>query len=219
MLVNKISSVRNDMDVVDTLRHSETEKSNIVKKNNTFFSSYALLKESVQSYIMISERTDLKVKDDTLKLIRNTMDNAKGIFDSQMVSRHDAFKKDSESIISKLTSEWEQYIKERNTPVLDSLNILKQVAEPSKQIAIRNLQSDIKKCETWPVNADLLDNYFEACHKADDYCQSMSLDDEIAAFLRKVSMKIATMADITPKVMEWIEREDLRDKIGLSIKM
>lgn len=218
MLVNKISSVRNDMDVVDTLRHSETEKSNIVKKNNTFFSSYALLKESVQSYIMISERTDFKVKDDTLKLIRNTMDNAKGIFDSQMVSRHDAFKKDSESIISKLTSEWEQYIKERNTPVLDSLNILKQVAEPSKQIAIRNLQSDIKKCETWPVNADLLDNYFKACHQADEYRQSMNFDDEIETFLRKVSNRMATLDDITPKVMEWIEKEEFKTKIGLSIK-
>ena len=67
-------------------------------------------------------------------------------------------------------------------------------------------------------NADLLDNYFKACHQADEYRQSMNFDDEIETFLRKVSNRMATLDDITPKVMEWIEKEEFKTKIGLSIK-
>lgn len=218
MLVKRIADVRNDIDSVITLRNTDTEKNYIVRKNNTFFASYNILKESIQSYALISEMTDFKAKEDTLKLMRSAMESAKTIFDKQLVTRPDAFKKDSDSIAAKLSSEWEQYIKERNAPILDSLNILRQVAESSKQMAIRNLQSEIKKCETWPINSDLLENYYEACEKADEYRQSMSFDDEIEDFLRKVSSKNATLADITPKVMEWIEKEKFKGKIGLSIK-
>lgn len=219
MLVNRISEVRNDIDSVLTLKSTETEKNNIVRKNNTFFSSYKTLKESIQSYVLTSEKLDFRAKDDTLKLMCSIMESTKLIFDNQLVTHLESFKKDSENIVIKLSSEWDQYIKDKSAPVLDSLNILKLVSESSRQIAIRNLQSDIKKCETWPINSDLLENYFAACEKAEEYRESMNFDDEIEDFLRKVSLKNATMADITQKVMEWIEKEGFKNKIGLIIKV
>lgn len=218
MLVNRITEVRNDIDNVLTLKSTDTENKNIVRGNNTFFSSYKMLKESIQSYVLTSEKMDFRVKDDTLKLLYSVMDSSKLIFDNQLVTRPESYKKESENIVAKLSNEWYQYIKDKNAPIVDSLNILKLVAESSKQIAIRNLQSDIKKCETWPINSDLLENYFAACEKAEEYRESMNFDDEIEDFLRKVSMKNATLLDITPKVMEWIEKEGFMEKIGLSIK-
>lgn len=218
MLVNRITEVRNDIDNVLTLKSTDTENNNVVRRNNTFFSSYKMLKESIQSYVLTSEKMDFRVKDDTLKLLYSVMDSSKLIFDNQLVTRPESYKKESENIVAKLSNEWYQYIKDKNAPIVDSLNILKLVAESSKQIAIRNLQSDIKKCETWPINSDLLENYFAACEKAEEYRESMNFDDEIEDFLRKVSMKNATLLDITPKVMEWIEKEGFMEKIGLSIK-
>lgn len=218
MLVNRITEVRNDIDSVLTLKSTDTENNNIVRRNNTFFSSYKMLKESIQSYVLTSEKMDFRVKDDTLKLLYSVMDSSKLIFDNQLVTRPESYKKESENIVAKLSNEWYQYIKDKNAPIVDSLNILKLVAESSKQIAIRNLQSDIKKCETWPINSDLLENYFTACEKAEEYRESMNFDDEIEDFLRKVSLKNATLLDITPKVMEWIEKEGFMEKIGLSIK-
>lgn len=218
MLVNRITEVRNDIDNVLTLKSTDTENKNIVRGNNTFFSSYKMLKESIQSYVLTSEKMDFRVKDDTLKLLYSVMDSSKLIFDNQLVTRPESYKKESENIVAKLSNEWYQYIKDKNAPIVDSLNILKLVAESSKQIAIRNLQSDIKKCETWPINSDLLENYFAACEKAEEYRESMNFDDEIEDFLRKVSLKNATLLDITPKVMEWIEKEGFMEKIGLSIK-
>ena len=46
----------------------------------------------------------------------------------------------------------------------------------------------------------------------------MNFDNEIENFLRIVSLK-AAMADITPKVTEWIEKEDFKGIIGLSIRV
>ena len=48
--------------------------------------------------------------------------------------------------------------------------------------------------------------------------QGMRFDDDIKIFLQKVSLRTATLADLTPQILEWINEENIADKISLSIK-
>lgn len=47
---------------------------------------------------------------------------------------------------------------------------------------------------------------------------TIDFDKEIINFLKIVSLKTATLSDITDSILKWIEKENLADKIILSIK-
>ena len=63
-----------------------------------------------------------------------------------------------------------------------------------------------------------IDSYMEARHKAEELLKEMRFDDEIEDFLIKVRDKKATLIDITPSILEWIQAENIADKVSLSIE-
>ena len=54
--------------------------------------------------------------------------------------------------------------------------------------------------------------------QANELLEEMRFDDDIKSFLQKVALRTATLADLTPQILEWINSESIADKIGLSIK-
>lgn len=83
---------------------------------------------------------------------------------------------------------------------------------------IRSCIIAFNKCEKWPLTQEIIDSYMEARQKADNLLKEMRFDDEIMDFLIKVRDKRATLIDITPSILEWIQSENIADKVSLSIR-
>ena len=55
-----------------------------------------------------------------------------------------------------------------------------------------------------------------AMEEADTLITNMDMDQDITSFLQKMNMGQATLADLSPKVGAWIEKEAFTNKIRLS---
>lgn len=214
-----IDKVRSNISSVIKMKGTEEEKSSIVKKNNSFFQSYDRLKVILTCYKLIRESTGFVLSNDAHKLMIDTISDVKTIFELENVTRPEAFKKNVDILERKIPDEWKIYISNMSVQVLDDISILRQVADNSDQISLKNSQTSIKKCiDSWPLSQEIIDDYNVACENLKDYRNRISFDDEVEAFLRKVSTKTATLEDLSPKVMDWIEKENFKSRIGLVIK-
>lgn len=201
------------------MKGTEEEKRNIVKKNNSFFQSYDRLKVILTCYKLIRESTGFVLSNDAHKLLIDTISDVKTIFELENVIRLEAFKKNVDILERKIPDEWKIYISNKSVQVLDDISILRQVADNGDQISLKNSQTSIKKCiDSWPLSQEIIDDYNVACENLKDYRNRISFDDEVEAFLRKVSTKTATLEDLSPKVMDWIDKENFKSRIGLVIK-
>lgn len=88
----------------------------------------------------------------------------------------------------------------------------------SNPMIVKNCVANIKKCEKWPLTEDTVSGYLNAKQQANELLEEMRFDDDIKSFLQKVALRTATLADLTPQILEWINSESIADKIGLSIK-
>lgn len=83
---------------------------------------------------------------------------------------------------------------------------------------VKNCIANIKKCEKWPLNQESIKCNITAKQQADELLKEMHFDDDIKVFLQKVTLRTATLADITPQILEWIHLEKIDDKFSLLIK-
>ena len=103
-----------------------------------------------------------------------------------------------------------------NSELINGLNIIVLV-HPTPTV-VKNCIAAFNKCEKWPLTQESIDAYKEARLKANELLREMRFDDEIRDFLIKVRDKRATLTDITPSILEWIQSENISDKVSLSIR-
>ena len=73
-----------------------------------------------------------------------------------------------------------------------------------------NLIEAIDKAKvTIPVSAKAIDTYLANVEKAHKLVDDLHLDNETEAFVDKVRQKKATVGDLTPHVMKWIQENNL----------
>ena len=70
----------------------------------------------------------------------------------------------------------------------------------------------------WPVDEQVIKEYFMAKEKAVELLNDMKFDSEIQLFLRKVRDKEATLFDLTEPVRKWLIEEGLEKNITIGIK-
>ena len=144
------------------------------------------------------------------------MEYSKITFDKAKAVNPNAFKKKAELFIDAITQEWAAFYKSNNIELISGLNIIVLV-HPTPNI-VRNCIMTLNKCEKWPLTQDIIDAYKDAIQNANKLLKEMMFDDEIKDFLIKVRDKRATLADLTPSILEWINSKDISDKVCLSIK-
>ena len=121
------------------------------------------------------------------------------------------FKQKTDAFIETIAKEWETFYKANNSELINGLNIIVLV-HPTPTV-VRSCITAFNKCEKWPLTQESIDSYKEARQKADDLLKEMKFDDEIRDFLIKVRDRKATLTDITPSILEWIQSENIADKV------
>lgn len=202
-------------DVVDN-KQKETDNANTAKRNSTFFDSYAKLKPYFTSYILAKRNFGFVLQKSTNDSLIDLMNYSKTTFVNAKAVNPAHFKQKSELFINSIAKEWETYYKNSNSELINGLNII--VLIHSTPAIVRSCIATFNKCEKWPLTQESVDAYKEARLKADALLKEMRFDDEIRDFLIKVRDKRATLTDITPSILEWIQSENISDKVSLSIR-
>lgn len=202
-------------DVIDN-RQKENENANTAKRNSIFFDSYDKLTHSITSYILAKRNFGFVLQANTSASLKDLMNYSKTTFDNAKAVNPTPFKQKSEIFIDSITSEWEIYYKKSNSELIDGLNII--VLVHSTPAVVRSCIATFNKCEKWPLTQESIDSYKKARKKADELLKEMKFDDEIRDFLIKVRDKRATLTDITPSILEWIQSENISDKVSLRIR-
>ena len=201
-------------DVVDN-RQKEKNNADTAKRNSTFFDSFATLTPSIRSFLIAKKNFSFSLQSNTADNLRDLMDYSKTTFNNAKVVNPGLFKQKAESFVETIAKEWEAFYKANNSELINSLNIIALV-HPTPTV-VKSCITAFNKCEKWPLTQKSVDSYKEARQKADVLLNEMKFDDEILYFLIKVYEGEATLTDITPSIMEWIQSKNIADKVNLSI--
>ena len=202
-------------DVIDNMQ-KENENANTAKRNSIFFDSYDKLTHSITSYILAKRNFGFVLQANTSASLKDLMNYSKTTLDNAKAVNPTPFKQKSEIFIDSITREWGIYYKKSNSELIDGLNII--VLVHSTPAVVRSCIATFNKCEKWPLTQESIDSYKKARKKADGLLKEMKFDDEIRDFLIKVRDKRATLTDITPSILEWIQSENISDKVSLRIR-
>ena len=216
MLHEKIQSTIGLIEEVADNRRIDNDNAAAAKRNSIFFDNFAKLTPSIISYILAKKNFSFTLKENTSAVLRDLMNYSKNTFDNAKAVNPSAFKQKTESFIEAISKEWEIFYKAQNGELINGLNIIVLV-HPTPTI-VRSCITILNKCEKWPLTQESVDSYKEAHNKAEVLLEEMRFDDEIREFLIKVRDKKATLTDITPSILEWIQSEDIADKVSLSIR-
>lgn len=216
MLHKKIQSTIGLIDDVADNRQKENDNANTAKRNSTFFDSFARLTPSITSFVLAKRNFNFSLQSNTATGLHDLMTYANTTFINAKVVNPGPFKQKADAFVETIAKEWETFYKANNSELINGLNII--VLVHPTPIVVRNCINAFNKCEKWPLTQDSIDSYKEARQKADDLLKEMKFDDEIRDFLIKVRDRKATLTDITPSILEWIQSENIADKVSLSIK-
>ena len=216
MLREKIQSTIGLIDEVEDNKTQENENQNTAKRNSTFFDTLDMLTPSLKSYILVKKNFNFALQANTATGLTYIMDYSKKTFSELKAVNPPQFKDKSEEFVAAISREWEMFFKANTSELINGLNIIVLV-HPTPTV-VRSCITAFNKCEKWPLNQESIDSYKEARKKADDLLKEMKFDDEIRDFLIKVRDRKATLTDLTPSILEWIQSENIADKVSLSIR-
>lgn len=216
MLHEKIQSTIGLIDDVIDNRQKDSDNANTAKRNNTFFDSLAKLTPSVTSFILAKKNFGFSLQSNTAAGLHDLMNYAKTTFTNEKAVNPVPFKQKVDAFVEAIAKEWEIFYKANNSELINGLNII--VLMHPTPIIVRSCITAFNKCEKWPLTQESIDSYKVARQKADDLLKEMKFDDEIRDFLVKVRDRKATLTDITPSILEWIQSENIADKVSLSIR-
>lgn len=216
MLREKIQSTIGLIDEVQDNMEQENENKNIARRNSTFFDTLDMLTPSLKSYVLAKKNFNFALQANTAMGLTYIMDYSKKTFNESKAVNPPQFKERSEAFVDAISREWKTFYQANNSDLINGLNIIVLV-HPTPNV-VRNCITAFNKCEKWPLTQESIDSYKEARQKADDLLKEMKFDDEIRDFLIKVRDRRATLTDITPSILEWIQSENIADKVSLSIR-
>lgn len=217
MLREKINSAVQLMETVEQVKNSEAAKKYTVQTNNTFFAAFAIFSACLESYLLLENTFPSFCTDDSLKKeIREVSDVIKKVFAEKKVFRVDYISKTVTRINDRLEKQWQAFIDNENRKTLEDITILMQVSEQKTQL--RTMYKSIVESRNWPVSDDVLKRYQQAITESSQFLSETKFDQDIEEFLKKVRDKSATLSDLTPAILSWLEAEKLTGKISLSIR-
>ena len=216
MFLEKIQSTIGLIEEVQDNKLKENENENIAKRNTIFFDTLDKLTPSIKSYILVRKNFDFILQPNTYDKLKSAIEYSKKTFEDGKAINPTKFKQQVDTFLTAVEQEWSEFYKTSNSELISGLNIL--VLVHPYPITVRNCITVLNKCEKWPLTQETIDSYKETIEKARKYLKEMRFDDEIKEFLKKVQDKKATLKDVSPSIMKWIESESISDKVSLSIK-
>lgn len=122
---------------------------------------------------------------------------------------------ESKKLYAVIGQEWVEYYSKATVNILNLLDTVKGII-PDKSRATY-AANKIKKAATWNTTIDNYNFLKQGMDEADKILEDLDLDkdSEILAFLRLVSAGKATILSLTDEILDWLNKENLANKIFL----
>ena len=101
-----------------------------------------------------------------------------------------------------LDDAWKQCASNLIEPLKGRLSILRDLSEDGMRI--QKLDVNMRKARESPVERERIRSFAKDIQEATRIVNSFPLDSNIENFLRKVSRRNATLADLTPEILAWL---------------
>ena len=145
--------------------------------------------------------------DTLLGQLRNTVEG--GCADQECLSEAEKLFKEIQADIRK---EWKAHYSAITAAVLGTLKVIKGIDKDR----VEKCLNDIKSAEQWQNDKNYLIDLSSAMERSESLIQNLNMDQEIVSFLKKMNLGKATVSDLNEKVLYWIQKEQLSDRIKLS---
>ena len=164
--------------------------------------SYTRMQLKFQFPETVSNKMDL-----LLQKLRMTVEG--GYADQESLSECDKMFKEIQADIKK---EWKLHYSVITAAVIGTLKVIKGIDKDR----VERCLEDIKAAEQWQVDKKIFIDLASALERSDVLIQDLNMDQEIIAFLKKMNLGKATVSDLNEKVLSWIQKEALSDRIKIS---
>lgn len=112
-----------------------------------------------------------------------------------------------------IKSEWELFHKSKTISIKNTLNIIFNI----NKFNVERCLIDISAAEKWESDIQKYQQMKKGLDDAQNLIANLNLNDDVVAFLKKISTKRATITDLTPEIIDWIYKENLEKKIKIVI--
>lgn len=116
-----------------------------------------------------------------------------------------------------LKKQWNNYVINKTSQLINTLNCFKVLFENSNDITflINKIELTQKK---WPVNEGILTEFNSLINLSYDVINKLELTENIQDFIQMVVCGTATIEDLTPDIWEWAKKKKFTDKLFIGFK-
>jgi hypothetical protein len=216
----------NDIDKVNKLMEDTNKQGEIITKYNRLQKIYNDIQEN-EKYILLplislSNLNDY-LSDIDISEIRNQMfyiiDMLNKLnkdidkIDDVKLTDINIIKDNAINLDGKIKINWQDYMKEKNEDILDSLILLEKLVDKVQILQLKTAINKISK--DWPVTKDFLNKYNDAIHESTQLINGLNVTDNVREFLLLVTKGEATLEDIDENIFDWLKKHNLIEKMKI----
>lgn len=218
MLQERLNNCRSLISEVMQNRNQVTETENAAKRNNTFFDSYnSYFVPTVKSYAIAKNCTYISLSDELVQDLNEIIESTKTVFAQKSVVNAPKYQANYKSISEKFSKEWADKVAEYIGSIKEDMGIIRLVSNEKQEII--KIINCFNNFSVWPIDDSKVGLFESAYKRAEEIRSDMKFDDDIAAFLKKVKDREATILDLSDSIIAWIRQENLSENIMLNIRV
>lgn len=135
-----------------------------------------------------------------------------GLADASKVEKGE---QDLKKILASAKKEWAAYYSEYTGGTVSTLKVISGIDKTKTSECLSNIQG----AAGWETERKVYEKLVASMAEADTLISSLDMDQNVISFLQKMNMGQATLADLNPKVNEWIKKESIEKRIRLSFTL
>ena len=215
MLSDKIYECVKLIDEVQANKDQNDNNNKVAQTNNGFFDAYyKFFKPLMESYQVVKLLPEFKFPSELTTKLSSQIKNTEKTLKEKHVTNPSGYRASLHELNDSFSSEWKKMLEMYDSELFGGLTILKPLQTSKEITQILNVLNGFKD---WPINKANIETYKTARQKGEKILSEMQFDDEIKDFLQKVSLRKATLSDLTDRVVAWIKNEHLENRFGISV--
>ncbi len=226
MLMDSLSQSIKKMKQMDIVENAALDAEKKAKNDADYRMVVVDFLNTVNKLRQAVNTMDYTITGEIVQCIEECMDQldevvTAGIVDEDTLSN--ARQQISRKVNPNLAKEWKTYYQKKTKSSLSKLNTLGKLADSPDMI--ESIRTNISNGSEW-AGLSLADDgvhtrlslFKDSIDKIDELEEDLNLNDEIKAFIVKVTNRKARITDISPAIIEWIQKENLDEKFVINFK-
>ena len=226
MLMDSLTQSIKKMKQMDMVENAALDAEKKAKNDADYRTVVEDFSNTVSKLRQAVEIMDYTISCDTVQSIEECMDKldeavSAGIVDADILTA--ARQQMSRKVNPNLAREWKAFHQKKTKSSLSKLDTLGNLAGSPDMIA--SIRANISSGSEW-AGLSLCDDgshtrlslLKKAIDIIDELEKDLNLSDEIRAFIVKVTNRRARITDISPAIIEWIQKENLDEKFVINFR-